>query len=182
MRFAWGAFVILGLLLSSSASAQTARCPAGPPGWKADSRTGCKIWNQCPQHNETVTWSGACIDGMANGVGTSVWYRDGKQIRFYEGSVKAGLSDGRGIARAEWGSIEGEWREGRLDGQVVVVSEKGRYEGAFSRDRPHGYGVLTTANGKVYKGNWTNGCLKINARGEMIAMVSTAAECGVARR
>jgi len=182
VHIAWVVFVALGLLPGSAALAQTAQCPAGPPDWKIDSRTGCKVWNLCPQHDETVTWSGACVDGIANGVGTSVWYRDGKQTESYEGNLRAGKSEGHGIMRLGNGSIEGEWRDGHVAGQVVLVTSKYRYEGGYNAGKPHGYGVLTRASGTVYKGNWTNGCLKIDAKGTMIALSATAAECGGARR
>jgi hypothetical protein len=69
-----------------------------------------------------------------------------------------------------------------IGGQVVIVTAKSRYEGGYNAGKPHGYGVLTKANGTVYKGNWTNGCLKINTRGDMIALNATAAECSGIRR
>ena len=28
------------------------------PGWITDENTGCKVWNQKPVPNETITWSG----------------------------------------------------------------------------------------------------------------------------
>ena len=31
------------------------------------------VWNANPQSNETVTWSGACVDGKARGRGAQVW-------------------------------------------------------------------------------------------------------------
>ena len=34
--------------------------------WMADSK-GCKVWNNNPIEGETVTWSGACKDGLAEG-------------------------------------------------------------------------------------------------------------------
>lgn len=182
MYFAWAILLALGLVSGSAALAQTANCPGGPPDWKIDSRTGCKVWNLCPQHNETVTWSGACVDGIANGAGTSVWHRDGKQTESYEGSLRAGKSDGHGIMRLGNWSIEGDWRDGQVGGQVVLLTPNYRYEGGYNAGKPHGYGVLTRASGTVYKGNWTNGCLKIDAKGTMIALSATAAECGGTRR
>ena len=45
--------------------------------WIADKNTGCYIYNPKPQQNDTVTWSGDCESGYANGVGTVRWYVNG---------------------------------------------------------------------------------------------------------
>jgi hypothetical protein len=34
--------------------------------WIAD-QNGCRVWNSNPGSEETVTWSGPCKDGYANG-------------------------------------------------------------------------------------------------------------------
>ena len=38
--------------------------------WTADPATGCTAWNPNPQPGETITWTGACVDGKASGEGT----------------------------------------------------------------------------------------------------------------
>jgi hypothetical protein len=35
--------------------------------WITDKKSGCKIWNPRPQPNETISYAGACKDGVANG-------------------------------------------------------------------------------------------------------------------
>lgn len=50
---------------------------AAEPDWAKDSKNDCMIWNENPQPNETVTWSGNCVDGKAEGTGEAVWHDDG---------------------------------------------------------------------------------------------------------
>lgn len=50
---------------------------AAEPIWIKDSTKGCLIFDPSPQPNETVTWSGSCVDGKADGAGEIVWYVDG---------------------------------------------------------------------------------------------------------
>lgn len=42
-----------------------------------DSASNCKIWNPKPVQDETVKWSGACVDGYASGGGTVEWFVKG---------------------------------------------------------------------------------------------------------
>src|SRR5437762_8118023 len=47
------------------------------PGWTADPQTGCRVWNGAPQPNETISWSGRCRNGLAQGPGVVQWLEDG---------------------------------------------------------------------------------------------------------
>src|SRR5208282_1753919 len=40
--------------------------------WITDSH-GCKVWDSLPSANESVSWSGPCKDGYADGEGTLAW-------------------------------------------------------------------------------------------------------------
>ena len=112
-----------------------------PTGWVADAKTGCKIWDSAPDPAETITWSGKCEDGMADGAGT---------LQFYIGEEAA--------AR-----YVGDMRNGRADGQGVNLEPDGtRYEGNWRNNAANGPGVYTKA-GVRYEGTWFNGCLKQGA-------------------
>lgn len=39
---------------------------------------GCRLNNPSPQPHETVSWTGACRNGYADGFGTLTWFQDGK--------------------------------------------------------------------------------------------------------
>lgn len=62
------------LLRVATAFAQTGDCPDGAPGWVGDKNTGCKHWSYCSRQSHSVTWSGACISGLAEGLGVQQWF------------------------------------------------------------------------------------------------------------
>ena len=63
--------------------------------WIADSKTHCKIWNDNPQPNETISWSGDCGDGYAYGSGIIIWYKNGKENTQYKGAMFRGKHAGK---------------------------------------------------------------------------------------
>ena len=132
------------------AIAQTAQ-----PGWIADGRTACRVWNSNPKSGETIALSGACGNGMAQGRGVLQWLKDTKPSDHYEGDYRDGKMNGRG---------------------AYVWADRNRYEGEFRDDKAHGSGTKTLADGRVYTGTWTNGCFR---QGDRWSTVGTSAkECG----
>lgn len=115
------------------------------PNWIVAENQPCQLHNQNPQPNETVTWSGGCVDGKAHGEGRAEWRSAGSVTEEYVGSKRAGLSHGRG---------------------VVTSANGGRYEGDFVDGKPHGRGVFTWADGHRYKGEWSDG--KMQGQGTYI--------------
>ena len=75
---------------------EASRGSDGDSCWmELSSHPGCYVWNPNPQPNETVTWTGQCAQGMAQGFGTTTWRYDGGE------SVWTG--------RMVDGKMEGEW-------------------------------------------------------------------------
>ena len=106
-----GAALILGSAFFMSAEAQTDH----HPGWIADSKTGCKVWNPAPQAHETIRWSGGCKDGYAQGKGTLQWFENGRAGDRYDGDYGAGKRNGHGVVVQRNGTqIEGDWRDDEL--------------------------------------------------------------------
>jgi len=132
--------VAIAVLLVTPAAAQT--LARAEPGWIADARTGCRIWNAEPKPNQSVSWSGGCQNRLAQGRGVLQWFVNGRPDDRYEGDLVAGKYDGQG--RYVWAAsgfhYEGEWRDGLANGT----------------------GELTTAKGH-YKGSWTKGCFRDGA-------------------
>ncbi len=96
----------------------------------------CKVLNPYPQPNESITWSGACVDGFASGKGTIQWYEDGKKTDIFIGQFRHGKQYGAGKAI---------WANGDI------------YEGNYFDDKPHGNGKYIWANGSSYIGGYKNG-------------------------
>ena len=58
-------------------------------------QAGCYAWNPHLQVDETVTWTGGCIEGAAQGTGTLKWvYDDGQKTSEHTGRLQAGKSHG----------------------------------------------------------------------------------------
>lgn len=73
--------------------------PAAAHDWVTAEKTGCRIWNEEPRAGETVTWTGRCIDGKAEGYGALImeYARDGVQVlSIHWGEMAAGRSQGYG--------------------------------------------------------------------------------------
>ena len=172
------------------------------PRWIADVRTGCRISDLFPDPGETVNWTGACLNGIAQGRGVLEWFQNGKPNGRYEGEVREGKLDGQGVFTWPDGQrYEGEFRDGRRDGHGILVDFNGnryegewhndklngpgvavdihtgaRYEGEFRDDKAHGFGTFWRPSGTVYRGTWKDGCFK---QGEEVAAVGkTPADCG----
>lgn len=67
--------------------------------WSTTNNQNCKIWNEAPQAQESVTWSGDCKDGYAEGPGISTWtyMLNGKAKKStYNGQYKSGKEVGEG--------------------------------------------------------------------------------------
>lgn len=103
--------VLLGVATAPRTEAQ----PGKPAEWIADAKTGCKVWNPAPQAHETISWSGGCEGGYAQGKGTLQWYENGRPGDRYVGDYQAGKRNGHGVVTMRNGKrIEGDWSNDEL--------------------------------------------------------------------
>ncbi len=160
------AFVVLLLPCVALAQERPAAPPADQaarpdtPGWIVDERTGCWVWNQVPNPNQTVKWSGGCgPDGPIVGSGTLEWFSEGRSIGTYVGAVRNGRAHGVGSEVSATGAFyTGEWVDGRESGHGVHQKSDGtRYEGMWDNGSPNGHGIVTSPSGSSYVGSWLNG-------------------------
>ena len=94
--------------------------------WKAE-ETGCLVWNWAPGAEETVTWTGGCVSGKANGPGRLVWRygdEDGAIVQAeYTGKMRDGKMNGEGTFRyADGNTYEGDWVDERAIHLAPVLS------------------------------------------------------------
>jgi hypothetical protein len=106
--------------------------------WISDPQTGCRVVNPNPQPNESITWSGGCQNGFAQGLGVLQWFENGQPAERYNGELRGGQMNGHGI---------------------LNTGNGGRYEGEFRDGKANGLGTWTEAGGS-FSGIWTNGCFK----------------------
>jgi hypothetical protein len=121
------------------------------PTWTADAN-GCKVWNTHPQAGETVTWSGACKDGFADGPGILQWQPGSRT----EAPFVKGKPSGKGSSvSASGGRFEGTFVDGEPSGKGVYTWANGdRYEGDFVDGKLTGKGIHISAAGARYEGEW----------------------------
>ncbi len=111
------------LLLSLPAFGQLPK-----PGWIADDRTGCKVWDRNPRPNQSVAWSGTCRNGKAHGRGGLDWFNDGKLAFHFEGMLSGGRLNGRAVETLANGDrVEGTFRDGNATGHGLYWFASGAH-------------------------------------------------------
>ena len=110
--------------------------PAGAACWmEIAQQPGCYVWNSSLATGASVTWTGECVGGLAQGTGTLTWISDGNQ------QTNTGrLQDGR---------MTGSWVVRYADGNLA--------EGPIVDGRPNGNWVLRYADGGVVDVRYVNG-------------------------
>jgi hypothetical protein len=171
-----------------------------PPNWIADSKTGCWMWDPAPVPNQSISWSGQCVNKLAQGHGVLKFFLNGKEMMRVEGEFRGGKLNGRGTQTDPSGDYVGEWRDSKRHGQGVMTSSDGfrAYVGEFRDGNINGQGKATLPDGDwydgewqdgmpngpgkayikghLYQGTWMDGCFRLGDR--TASFWRTAAECG----
>src|SRR5260370_16727509 len=121
-RNAMRLFLRLAVAVPLVLFAWPAAAQAPQPGWIADPRTGCRVWSINPQR-EKIAWSGSCAGGLAQGSGVVQWSLAGRPTRRYEGELRDGKENGRGVYTCHNGRpYEAESRHGQIHGPGVLTT------------------------------------------------------------
>jgi hypothetical protein len=129
--------VVGAAMLCLASAAVTAEASHAEGSWLTDPSSGCRVWNPDPGENETVSWTGACREGLAEGYGVIQWFQDDQQIERYEGDLRGGIQSGSG----------------------VLIRGGLRYDGQFRDGRAHGVG-RSEVQGRSFLGIWDDGCFR----------------------
>lgn len=106
-------FITVLITVSAISLAQSQNYP-----W-AKTKEGCKIQNPYGGEEAGMSWSGDCVDGIAEGNGIVKWQRDGVPYT-YSGSLKNGLFDGEGAFSFNQSTRAGIFKLGSfLEGRVI---------------------------------------------------------------
>jgi hypothetical protein len=145
-------FALLGATLAC-----TLGHAADESSWTADAK-GCRVWNLHPKADETVSWTGACRAGIAEGPGVVQWMEGDAPGTRFEGTLAAGKESGAGTLVFQNGSrYEGNFVDGVRTGKGVMTWPNGdRFEGDFVNNRREGKGTLVSSSGYRYEGEWKN--------------------------
>jgi hypothetical protein len=148
--------LIAALLLLAVLPARAQNSP--PPAESiADPRTGCRVWNAAPKPTQTIGWSGACPNQLADGRGVLRYFENARPTGDrYEGELHDGKANGSGaFIQADGARYDGAWRDGKRNGHGVFTWGSGnRYDGEWRDDKQNGHGVLTLVDGSRYDGEW----------------------------
>jgi len=151
-----------------SSTGRSENCVNGKcsPGWITDENTGCKVWNPGPVPNETITWSGQCVNGFTQGKGILQWYKDGVKGDNYVGNYVDGKEHGKGKFTWANGDVyEGDWVDSKKHGKGKYIWVSGEiYEGGYVDNKRTGKGKFTWASGEIYEGDWVDD--KRNGKGK----------------
>ena len=156
--------------------------PAGTACWmEISQRPGCYVWNPGLAQGATVTWTGDCVGGFGQGMGTLTWVWDGNRqtatgrlqngrrnghwvFRYPNGDVQEGpmaddVRNGHWILRYADGNVwEGPNVNGARNGRWVIRYVDGAVgEGLFVDDEPNGNWVIRSADGTVEERVFRNG-------------------------
>ena len=152
-----------GLLNASADDLSTTKENTGQ--WLKDG--DCSLFGADASPGDTVSWTGSCPDGLADGLGTATFIHNGQNQSFTGSFSRGFLQDGHVISR--WGqgwSYVGETVAGRFKGQGILTTDAGdRFEGQWRDGKMNGFGVLLRANGERYSGEWKDD--KANGRGDL---------------
>lgn len=126
--------------------------------WMVSTDSNCKVHNPEPQPNESVTWSGDCVDGYAHGYGKMQWHIHSELQGSYVGDYYQGKMHGKGtIKYANGAEYVGDWKDGKRHGKGTMKYTDGvEYTGDWQDDKRHGNGTITFADGEKYIGEWQN--------------------------
>jgi hypothetical protein len=127
----------------------------------------CALFSAEAHPGDTVSWTGSCAGGYAEGLGTATFTHDGQSQSFTANFVHGVIPDGHVISR--WGqgwSYDGEAVAGRFQGAGILTTDvSDRFDGQWTDGKMTGFGVLLRANGERYAGDWKDD--KPNGSGEL---------------
>jgi len=132
--------------------------PAGSDCWKnLSNKPGCFFWSQ-GSGDETLTWTGECKQGMAQGKGilTYIWPKE--QVAG-EGNLVDGKQQGHWVWRVSNGiQEEGVYTDGKRTGRWRFKWPDGSTgEGTMLGDDMQGEWIVRLPNGKIEKRNYVKG-------------------------
>jgi hypothetical protein len=127
----------------------------------------CSLYSAGAGPGDAVQWTGACVGGYAEGLGTATFSHEGQTQSFTAFFVHGVIPDGHVITR--WGqgwSYDGETIGGRFNGPGILTTDSSdRFDGHWNDGKMSGFGVLLRANGERYVGDWKDD--KPNGKGEL---------------
>ena len=104
----------------------------------------CSLYSAGAGSGDSVKWTGECVDGYAEGLGTATFTHDGQSQSFTANFTHGVIPDGHIITR--WGqgwSYDGDSAHGLFNGGGVLINDhQDRYLGLWVDGKMNGFGLL----------------------------------------
>ena len=145
--------------------------------WLADKKNGCQVWiPDSLLSNVSISWSGACKDGKADGKGTLKTYENEELSITSIGIMENGELNGKvTVIYSSGHKYVGDIKHSSMNGNGELTWPEGsKYIGEVKDGLPHGKGVAIEGGRVTYSGNWFEG--KIHGRGRYTARDGTSYE------
>jgi|GEM_PF-931668 len=156
VSFAIGLVLLVALLTAPFALLSPPRWVEAAENCEVRNRYGGRDWKRAK--TTTVTWTGPCVDGRAQGLGILEWFRDGRLTVRYSGQMEGGRITGRGEMVKDGVRYEGTWKNDELREGIATYPGGRRYSGKWDM----GFwtrGVLTVPGGYRLEERWYRGQL-----------------------
>jgi len=147
--------------------------------WISNAKGDCKYFSNAPVINQTMSWSGSCQNGVANGFGRLQTFSAGKPIAIFDGNVLNGKFQGvvRGFNLMTEDRFIADYLDGKVTGKGAIYYASGlkagmKYLGEFVDGYFEGYGIFYRADGQVAKsGLWKRGIFVSDADAKLLQAV-----------
>lgn len=155
-------------------------------GWMNSTDEACKVFTNYNFQNRSFNWTGACVDGYADGYGELEILENGRKIirvkgaltkgkvegqaslqflvdgDLYEGSFQGSMIHGKGHFHNDDGDhYQGEYDQGLRSGHGIYwyppESPILKYEGEWENGQQQGFGTVHYRDGKIEKGKFSEG-------------------------
>ena len=124
--------------------------------WFADSRSGCKIWDETPQPLQSIKFEGTCTKKLAQGQGKVTFFKNGLFDQVWDANWVDGKAVGKlTVTYTDGAKYYGQLIKGEKNGQGSFIYASGdTYEGEFLNGKFHGNGNYSKKNGWRYSGQF----------------------------
>ena len=149
-----------GSLSPPRAEPKCAGQPKGTACWmELTNQPECYVWNPNPKPDETVTWTGECSSGLAQGTGKLIWVWDGdKKTNEGKGRLQHGKHQGQWISLRTADGSTSTSESFYVDGEYVArTAESEEMEGRIVGGKTHGDWVYRFAIGEIHEGPYVKG-------------------------
>ena len=127
-----------------------------------NNKTECFVFDHLPKSPRKITWTGGCVDSLAEGEGVLFWSFK-KNDKWFGGTYIGNLVKGKleGFVEVSYlngGKFKGSYRNHKRNGQGTFNFSDGyNYIGNWKNNKPNGLGTGTWPDGDKYVGAYKDG-------------------------